>query len=80
MSVKKFCWQLNEAKLGKNDKVWFPRWVRRYASMVEPGGQEIAHHSQNMGKLSVTQEEVIRFLRTLRDNGTPAWQRLPSAP
>jgi hypothetical protein len=35
MSVRKFCLLLNEAKVGKNDKKWFPRWVRRYASTVE---------------------------------------------
>jgi integron integrase len=57
---------LNEAKLGKNDKKWFPPWVRRYASTVDVV----------QGKLSVTEGEVIRFLQTLRDNGTPAWQRL----
>jgi len=74
MSVRKFCRLLNEAKVGKNDKTWFPRWVRRYASMAEAvGGQATAH---NTGNLSVTEAEVIRFLRTLRDNGTPAWQRL----
>jgi hypothetical protein len=66
MSVRKFCLLLNEAKVGKNDQVWFPRWIRRYASLVETV----------QGNLSVTEAEVIRFLRTLRDNGTPAWQRL----
>ena len=44
MSVRKFCLLLNEAKVGKNDKTWFPRWVRRYASMVDTV----------QGKLSVT--------------------------
>ncbi|HUG71063.1 MAG TPA: phage integrase N-terminal SAM-like domain-containing protein [Pirellulaceae bacterium] len=66
MSVRKFCVLLNEAKVGKNDRVWFPRWIRRYASMVEAA----------QGNLPVTEADVIRFLRTLRDNGTPAWQRL----
>lgn len=66
MSVRKFCLLLNEARVRKNDKEWFPRWVRRYASTVETA----------QGKLSVTKAEVIRFLQTLRDNGTPAWQRL----
>lgn len=66
MSVRKFCLLLNEAKVGKNDHKWFPRWVRRYASVVDSVD----------GKLSVTEPDVIRFLRTLRDNGTPAWQRL----
>ncbi len=39
-------------------------------------GQETACDRGNMGTLSVTREEVLRFLQTLRDNGTPAWQRL----
>ena len=66
MSVRKFCLLLHESKVAKNDLVWFPRWLRRYESLVEmtPTG------------LPVTEAEVIRFLRTLRDNGTPAWQRL----
>ena len=28
------------------------------------------------GKLSVDEADVIQFLRTLRDHGTPAWRRL----
>ena len=32
MSVENFCRVLHEAKLGKNDKEWFARWIRRYAS------------------------------------------------
>ena len=62
MSVRKFCLLVNEAKVGRNDRVWFPRWIRRYASMVEAAP----------GNLPVTEADVIRFLRTLRDNGTPA--------
>ena len=66
MSVRKFCRLLNEVKLGRKDKEWFPRWIRRYESTVDS-----VH-----GRLSVTEAEVIRFLQSLRDNGTPAWQRL----
>lgn len=43
-----------------------PRWIRRYESTVDS-----VH-----GRLSVTEAEVIRFLQSPRDNGTPAWQRL----
>ena len=74
MSVRKFCLLLNEAKVSKNDKKWFPPWLRRYASTVEGVDGRETNHST--GKLSVTEGEVIRFLQTLRDNGTPAWQRL----
>ena len=29
MSVETFCFLLHEAKFRKNDKKWFPKWVRR---------------------------------------------------
>jgi len=66
MSVSKFCPLVNEAKIGKNDRIWFPRWLRRYAATVKA----------IKGKLPVTEELVIRFLQGLRDDGAPAWQRL----
>ena len=50
MSVASFCRVLQEAKLGKNDQEWFPRWIRRYASSVEVVG----------GKRPISQEEVIQ--------------------
>ena len=34
MSVKKFCWLLNEAKVGKHDEKWLPKWLRRDATIV----------------------------------------------
>ena len=66
MTVKRFCGLLHEAKFGKNDKKWFPRWIRRYASAV----------NETEGVLPVTESQVIRFLQSLRNHGTPAWQRL----
>ena len=66
MTVRKFCSLLHEARYGKNDRKWFPRWVRRYASSVEA----------TEGDLPVTESQVIQYLRSLRDHGTPAWQRL----
>ena len=66
MSVKTFCRLLNEGKFGKNDKRFFPLWLRRYAQTVKQVGQP----------LLITEGEVIRFSRSLRDNGIPAWQRL----
>ena len=65
MSVANFDRLLREARLGKNDKESFPRWIGRYASgvtMVE-------------GRLPVSPEEVIRFLQSLLKSHTPAWQR-----
>jgi hypothetical protein len=66
MSVEMFGRALHEAKLGKNDKEWFPRCIRRYASSVKLVD----------GRLPVSREEVIRFLRSLLKSQTPAWQRL----
>ena len=63
MSVKQFCTLLNDGKFGKNDKTWFPRWLRRYASTVKV----------DQGKLSVTEAEVVEFSRSLRDAKVPAW-------
>ncbi len=34
MSVGKFSLLLHEAKVGKNDKKWFPKWLRRCAATV----------------------------------------------
>lgn len=66
MSVKKYCRLLHDTRYRAVDKQWFPRWVRRYASTLS------AKHD----RLSITVEDVVRFSRLLRDNGTPAWQRL----
>ena len=48
MSVANFVRLVHDAKLGKNDREWFPRWIRRYAS-----GVEVVE-----GRLSVSQDEV----------------------
>jgi integron integrase len=66
MSVAHFSRLLHEAKLGKKDKEWFPRWIRRYASSV--------HVAE--GRLPVDHGCVIRFLQSLLKSNTPAWQRL----
>jgi hypothetical protein len=66
MSVANFNRLVHDAKLSKADKEWFPRWVRRYAS-----GVEVVED-----RLSVSQDEVIDFLRSLLKSNTPAWQRL----
>jgi hypothetical protein len=66
MSVVRFRHQVASALLAPADKEWFPRWIQRFAdSLGKPAGN-----------LTVTEAGVIRFLRSLRDNGTPAWQRL----
>ena len=50
----------------ENDRVWFPRWVRRYA-LAQRGGVDAG--------LPVNQHSVISFSRSLLDSGAPAWQR-----
>ena len=66
MTVARFCAILPGTKLPRADKEWFPRWIRRYASSCSDLG----------GSLPVSEPRVIEFLRSLRDHGTPAWQRL----
>lgn len=66
MSVKRFCYLSNDANFSKNDKIWFPKWLRRYASSVDVTAAD----------LPVTEQSVIKFLRSLLQSGTPAWQRL----
>ena len=56
--------------VGKNDRKWFPKWIRRYASGLRKGKSET---------LPVEEAEVIRYLQSLRDHGVPAWQRLQAA-
>lgn len=66
MTVARFCAILPGTKLPRADKQWFPRWIRRYASSCGDTG----------GFLSVSERQVVEFLRSLRDHGTPAWQQL----
>lgn len=66
MSVDLFSTRVRSATLSAADKEWFPRWIRRYAD-------SLGSHS---GNLPIDHPRVIRFLRCLRDNGVPAWQRL----
>lgn len=53
-------------RVGENDKIWFPRWLRRYALSCRQG---------LVTELPVNVEGVIRFSRTLLESGAPAWQR-----
>jgi integron integrase len=66
MSVGEFCGLIGSAKLNEADRKWFPRWIRSYASSLKISN----------GDLRVTEADVIDFSKSLRDSGTPAWQRL----
>ena len=67
MSVDAFCRCLPTLPFGKNDRKWFPRWIRRYAGSLDRGKQDA---------LPISESDVIRFSQSLRDHGVPAWQRL----
>ncbi len=38
MSKERFEHAIMTARLSKNSKVWFPRWLGRYAAFVKCGG------------------------------------------
>ena len=66
MSIEQFSARLGAAELSEADRLWFPRWIRRYASSCGVAAGDVA----------VSERGVIAFLRSLREHGTPAWQRL----
>ena len=67
MSVERFQIVLKLASLGNDDKVWFGRWLRRYAVFL--------HQPENL-PLLVSPQLVKQFCRTLLAREVPAWQRL----
>ena len=67
MSVERFQIVLKLASLGNDDKVWFRRWLRRYAVFLR--------QPENL-PLLVSQERVKPFCCTLLAREVPAWQRL----
>ena len=70
MSANQYASGIKTAEIRKADRTWFPRWIFRYASSLQRSRSDL---------LEVSEKSVIRFLRSLRDNGTPAWQRLQAA-
>jgi len=69
MSTELFRQRLARAEVHPNDRKWMPRWLDEYASQ-QPAGTS---------RLEVTSDRVLHFLRSLRDRGAPAWQRLQAA-
>ncbi len=53
-------------EINENDRVWFPRWLRRYA-MSFPKGLT--------NELPVNRDTTLTFSRSLLEAGAPAWQR-----
>lgn len=52
--------------VGESDRVWFPKWLRRYA-MTFPQGL--------VNDLAVNRDTTLQFSRMLLESGAPAWQR-----
>ena len=63
MSVEIFCQKLSGLPFGKNDRKWFPSWIRRYAGWLNRSRREL---------LPIDEADVIRFLKSLRGNDVPA--------
>ena len=74
MSIQKFCDRLVQAKYGKNDKKWFPQWIRRFATYAN--NINCTSASNNNDQLAVTVEHVVQFSKALLKQQVPAWQRL----
>jgi integron integrase len=66
VSLAKFEREILGDRVSKNDQVWFPKWLRRYA-MCFPKGL--------INDLPVNRNAAVRFSKSLLKNGAPAWQR-----
>ncbi|QEG42743.1 phage integrase N-terminal SAM-like domain-containing protein [Roseimaritima ulvae] len=70
MSVSRFKRRLQRSGIRKADVEWFPRWLDGYCR----------HHRLDPDRqLEISQDRVVSFLQSLRDNRFPAWQRLQAA-
>ena len=67
MSVQRFEIVVKLAKIEDNDRVWFGRWLSRYAVFLR--------QPENVSLL-VSQDSVKQFCRVLLAGKTLAWQRL----
>lgn len=66
MTVKEFDRAIAVSSVSANDRIWFPRWIRRYVSELRGA----------KGQLPVNAKCVVSFCRTLLAHGAPAWQRM----
>ncbi len=67
MCLNRYRRMIRNCKLGKDDVVWFPKWIDRYRSFQNRTEDQ---------PLVVTAEAVIEFLHSLLRSKTPAWNRL----
>jgi integron integrase len=66
MSLKLATGTIASASLSENDQKWFPRWLSKYATWSR---------SKPDAALPIRQDLVIAFLRSIKTQGKPAWQR-----
>lgn len=70
MSVLQMKKAVSAGTLRSKDKVWFPRWVEKYA----------AFHGQRADRqIPVDRQRVVGFLLSLKSSGAEAWRRLQAA-
>lgn len=67
MSVESFRKAVEDSGLQKNDRKWLPIWLRKYADF---------HGASKVDAIPVTSELAIEFLKSLKAQQAPAWQRL----
>ncbi len=67
MTLAKFEIAVLQDGVGKDDREWFPKWLRRYAVNFRGG---------LLAELPINRNAVITFSKSLLKNGAPAWQRL----
>jgi integron integrase len=67
MSVEKFRKAIAASGLQKNDLKWLPIWFEKYA---------IFHDAERAEKIAVSAELAIDWLKRLKAQQAPAWQRL----
>ena len=69
MSLAEFLRQIDSARLTKNERKWFPKWLSGY----------IQHNRLSENQIPINESIVLSFLRSLRDTNIPAWRRLQAA-
>ena len=67
MSLEKFEKVLAAGRYSQADRTWFPRWFLRFREFL---------CDNELIPGDVDRSIVIRFLRQVKAQGTPAWQRL----
>ena len=74
MSFQSFQLEISQYPIKDSEKQWFPKWLQRYVSYLKNEGHQI--EVQGMGDIPVSESLVLEFLKSIRDSGSPAWQRL----